>query len=360
MRLTTPLSAVLYILVLVLFSVPARASDQKGLEPAAAAVSAAAERRVALVIGNGAYVSAPLSNPVNDAKAMARSLNALGFEVIERENVTKSQMEDAVGLFGERLSEDAVGLVYYSGHGIQVAGKNYLIPIDAEIPSEQMVPLRTLDVDLVLTQMTAAHTRVNLLILDACRNNPFERRFRTTAGNGLAQMTAPVGTLVAYATAPGKTASDGSGVNGLYTQELLKAMKEPGLPIEEVFKRVRTAVRRESQDSQTPWEASSLEGSFYFVGIAGQQSVSPPSTSSPAQSLVPPSTSSPAQSLVPTVIGTWRWFNPNSSIVYIRPDGLTIHLANGIRVDAGTWTASENGSIRIHWKSGWSDWWRLS
>lgn len=241
------------------FGVTARASDQKGLEPAAAA----AERRVALVIGNAAYVSAPLTNPVNDAKAMAQSLKALGFEVIERENATKSQMEDAVGLFGEKLGEGAVGLVYYSGHGIQVAGKNYLIPIDAEIPSEQMAPLRTLDVDVVLTQMTAAHSRVNLLILDACRTNPFERRFRATAGNGLAQMSAPVGTLVAYATAPGKTASDGSGVNGLYTQEPLKAMREPGLPIEEVFKRVRTAVRRESQDARSRgkphrWKAASI------------------------------------------------------------------------------------------------------
>ena len=180
-------------------------------------------------------------------------------------------MEDAVGLFGERLSEDAVGLVYYSGHGIQVAGKNYLIPIDAEIPSEQMVPLRTLHVDLVLTQMTSAQHPGEFADPGCLPKQSFRASVSHHGGkNGLAQMTAPVGTLVAYATAPGKTASDGSGVNGLYTQELLKAMKEPGLPIEEVFKRVRTAVRRElPEDSQTPWEASSLEGSFYFVGIAG-------------------------------------------------------------------------------------------
>ena len=164
-----------------------------------------------------------------------------------------------------------MGWSYYSsGHGCRWGARDYLIPVDAEIGTEQMVPLRTLDADAILTQMTAARSRVNLVILDACRNNPFERRFRSTAGAGLAQMSAPTGTLIAYATAPGTVASDGAGGNGLYTQELLKAMRQPGLPVEEVFKRVRTAVRTASQDAQTPWEASSLEGDFIYRDALGR------------------------------------------------------------------------------------------
>ncbi|MBF0562868.1 MAG: SUMF1/EgtB/PvdO family nonheme iron enzyme [Alphaproteobacteria bacterium] len=246
------------------------------------------ERKIALVIGNASYAEQPLRNPVNDARAMARALHSQGFEVIARENATKAQMEDAVASFGEKLGPGAVGLVYYSGHGMQVNGRNFLIPVDANITSEQTVALRTLDADRVLEQMTAAQTRVNVVILDACRNNPFENRFRGTGG-GLAQMNAPSGTIIAYATAPGKVASDGSGTNGLYTQELLKAMATPGMKVEEVFKQVRVGVARYSNNAQTPWEASSLTGDFFFVpGNAGGTQVAslPPP---PAPALVVPS-----------------------------------------------------------------------
>ncbi|MEO5374786.1 MAG: SUMF1/EgtB/PvdO family nonheme iron enzyme [Alphaproteobacteria bacterium] len=235
------------------------------------------ERRVALVIGNATYASSPLANPVNDARAMTKVLRSQGFEVIVRENATKAQMEDAVATFGEKLGPGVVGLVYYSGHGMQVGGRNFLIPVDANITSEQTVALRTLDADRVLEQMTAAQTRVNVVILDACRNNPFERRFRAVGG-GLAQMNAPRGTIVAYATAPGKVASDGAGSNGLYTSELLKAMSVPGMKVEEVFKQVRVAVAQASSDAQIPWEASSLTGDFYFKpgGGAGAGGTKPP------------------------------------------------------------------------------------
>jgi uncharacterized caspase-like protein len=246
-------------------------------------VTTPAEKRVALVIGNASYPNAPLKNPVNDAHAMADTLRGVGFDVIERVNANKSQMEDAVVLFGKKLGDGAIGLVYYSGHGIQVAGKNYLVPVDADIDNEQAVPLRTIDADTVINQMMSAKTRVNLIILDACRNNPFERRFRALTGGGLAQMNAPEGTLVAYATAPGKVASDGSGSNGLYTQELLKALNEPGLPVEQVFKRVRATVTQASQGGQVPWESSSLIGEFYFrEGAAGQQPAPPVMAPAPA------------------------------------------------------------------------------
>ncbi|MFN3077444.1 MAG: caspase family protein [Alphaproteobacteria bacterium] len=226
------------------------------------------EHRVALVIGNARYAESPLKNPVNDSRAMAQILRSQGFDVIARENTTKAQMEDAVAAFGERLSRGAVGLMYYSGHGLQVGGKNYLVPVDVRFTTEQAVPLRTVDADNILNQMVAAQTRVNVVILDACRNNPFERRFRSVGG-GLAQMSAPRGTIIAYATAPGKEASDGDDGNGLYTQELLKAMAAPGVKVEEVFKQVRVAVAQASNDAQIPWEASSLTGDFYFVPGSG-------------------------------------------------------------------------------------------
>lgn len=224
---------------------------------------AAAETRIALVIGNADYKDAPLRNPVNDARDIASKLRAIGFDVILRENSTKQEMEDAIGSFGERLKDGAVAMVFYSGHGMQVDGRNFLIPVDARISTEPQVRLQTVDVDVVLDQMAAAHSRVNLVILDACRNNPFEHKFRGLSG-GLAQINAPEGTMIAYATAPGKVASDGEGQNGLYTEELLKAIDQPGLPIEEVFKHVRSAVMQRSSGAQTPWEASSLTGDFYF------------------------------------------------------------------------------------------------
>ena len=222
-------------------------------------------KRVALVIGNAAYPQNGLRNPVNDARAMGATLRLAGFTVISRENATKVQMEQAVGEFGRLLAPGSVALFYFAGHGMQVGGRNFLVPVDAKVATEQAVRLETLDVDLVLDQVAAAGTDVNLVILDACRHNPFERRFRAVGG-GLAQINAPKGTLIAYATAPGKVAADGEADNGLYTAKLIQAMKTPGLPLEEVFKRVRIEVSRDSKEAQTPWEASSLVGNFYFLG----------------------------------------------------------------------------------------------
>ncbi|MBL8704045.1 MAG: caspase family protein [Rhodospirillales bacterium] len=231
---------------------------------APALAQAAAAKKVALVIGNSTYKEQPLKNPANDARAMAAKLRQIGFQVIERQNATKTQMEKAVADFGEALNAGAIGLFYYAGHGLQVSGRNFLVPVDAQITSEQRVRLETVDVDVVLDQMDAAKSGVNLVILDACRNNPFERRFRA-AGGGLAQINAPQGTLIAYATAPGKVAADGDGANGLYTTRLLQHIGTPGVAVEEVFKRVRIDVSRDTNADQTPWESSSLVGSFMFV-----------------------------------------------------------------------------------------------
>src|SRR5258706_2604812 len=233
---------------------------------AARAQTPGSDRRVALVIGNGNYQgAAKLANPVNDARAMAAKLKKLGFDVIAVEDGTQKAMQRAIGQFSNKLGEDAISLFYYAGHGLQVSGHNYLVPIDAEISTEQTVRLETIDVDAVIDQMSMAKSRVNLVILDACRNNPFERRFRSVSG-GLASIEAPTGTMIAYATSPGRVAADGTGDNGLYTAELLSALDTPGAKVEDVFKRTRASVVAKSAGNQTPWESSSLTGDFYFQG----------------------------------------------------------------------------------------------
>jgi uncharacterized caspase-like protein len=176
-------------------------------------------------------------------------------------------MKRAMDDFGEQLKGYNVGLFYYAGHGIQVKGNNYLIPVDAALKVEQDVDYDCIDAGRLLGKMEAAGTTTNIVILDACRNNPFERQWSTRAsgqGNGLAFMNAPSGSIIAYATSPGKTASDGTGKNGLYTSAILQYINIPGLSIEEFFKNVRTAVERDSNRTQTPWESTSLKGNFYF------------------------------------------------------------------------------------------------
>ena len=221
-------------------------------------------RRIALVIGNGAYTSAPaLKNPPNDARDMAATLKALGFDVSSGVNVSQREMKRLIREFGQRLKAGGNGLFYYAGHGVQSKGHNYIIPVDAEIQSEADVEDSGVDVGLVLNYMDDAQNGLNIVILDACRNNPFARSFRS-ASDGLAQVDAPTGTLIAYATAPGRVAADGAGENGLYTSELLKAMRLPGLTATDMFMRVRAEVMKQTGSKQVPWEASSLVGAFYF------------------------------------------------------------------------------------------------
>jgi hypothetical protein len=219
--------------------------------------------RVALVIGNGAYPGAPLRNAVNDARSMSDSLARLGFRVITAENAGRDTMQKSILDFAAMLKDDSTGLFYYAGHGVQSRGKNYLLPVDAEVASERALKFEAVNVQAVLEEMAFAGNRVNIVILDACRNNPFERRFRG-GSRGLAAIDAARGTLIAYATSPGSVAADGDGDNGLYTAELLAALAVPDLKAEEVFKRVRVAVSDRSGGAQVPWESSSLTGDFVF------------------------------------------------------------------------------------------------
>ena len=224
-----------------------------------------ADRRVALVIGNATYKTAPLQNPVNDSRAMAKALRGLGFEVIERQNLSREGFSGVAREFGDKLRGATVGLFYFAGHGLQIKGRNFLVPVDADIAREDEVQYRSFDVNEVLDKMDSARTPVNLVVLDACRNNPFVRSFKTSQ-SGLAQMDAPTGTLIAFATAPGSVAQDGEGMaNGLYTGALLKHLATPGLAVEQMFKRVRVDVVSASKNSQVPWESSSLSRDFSFA-----------------------------------------------------------------------------------------------
>ncbi|MFS2033298.1 caspase domain-containing protein [Polaromonas sp. CT11-55] len=231
-----------------------------------AIAQAAAEPRLALLIGNATYKASPLRNPVNDVRLMESVLKESGFTVIKAENASMREMRRLVREFGDRLkAEGGIGLFYFSGHGVQVRGDNYLVSIDSDIRNEDEVPDDALNGNLVLEKMQSAGNRVNILILDACRNNPFPVKSRASS-SGLAGMQAPSGSLVAYATAPGAVAADGSGRNSPYTANLARVIRQPGLPIEEVFKQVRTAVRKETGNKQTPWENTALEGEFFFRG----------------------------------------------------------------------------------------------
>jgi hypothetical protein len=229
--------------------------------------------RQALVIGNGAYADAPLANPANDANAIGAELKRLGFSLELQVNAKREVMENAIRAFSASLAKNnAVGLFYFAGHGLQLDWRNYLVPTDARLDKVADVLRQTVDMGTLLTSLGKAGNPMNIVVLDACRDNPFDSDQRT--GKGLSQMDAPIGTLLAYATAPGNVASDGSGKNGLYTEHLLKEMSTPEAKLEDVFKRVRLAVRRSSQGQQIPWESTSLEEDFYFIPPANLKRLS--------------------------------------------------------------------------------------
>ena len=230
------------------------------------AVDNSAQNRTALVIGNANYIKAPLRNPVNDALAISEQLKIMGFEVFTYTDVSQAEMKNAIRKFGDALNKKSgVGLFYYAGHGVQSNGKNFLIPVDANIEREYDIEDQGVDSGLILRMMELYKNPLNIIVLDACRNNPYSRGFRSVE-EGLAPVyVAPTGSIISFATAPGKTASDGDGQNGLYTQELIKAMQQPNKNLEEVFKTVRINVAKLSDSKQIPWTNSSLMGEFYFT-----------------------------------------------------------------------------------------------
>src|ERR1700722_14367329 len=259
----------------------------------------AQESRIALVIGNSDYSSGPLPNPANDAKLVGDALTALGFDVIARRNADQVNMKRAIQEFGSRLEKAgpaAVSLFYYAGHGMQLSGRNYLIPTTARIEREGDVEIEAVSADWGIEQMKYARNRLNIVILDACRNNPFTRSMRSV-DHGLATMDAPAGILIAYSTAPGAVAADGTGRNSPYTEALTQAMREMHEPVEQVFKHVRVGVMSATSGKQVPWESSSLTGDFYF---AAPNKVAPETSNALASGAVP-ATGKPETG----TIGTW-------------------------------------------------------
>ena len=250
------------------------------------AAPAAAEKRVALVIGNSAYQNVTrLDNPRNDAGLMAETLSGLGFTLIggrAQLDLDKTSMDAAVQNFGRQVQGADVALFYYAGHGVQVSGANYLVPVSANPTREADVDFQMVDVNLVLRQMQGSGTRLNMVILDACRNNPFGARGLRASDGGLAQMRAPEGTLISYATQPGNVALDGTDGHSPYTRALAATVKQAGLDIFQTFNQVGLAVKRETGGSQQPWVSSSpIDGTFFFVAPA-------PAAASPQAAIAQP------------------------------------------------------------------------
>jgi uncharacterized caspase-like protein len=260
--------------------------------------------RVALVIGNGAYATVGrLANPGNDATLMAQTLKAAGFTLIgggAEIDLDKSHFDRAIAEFGRAIAGADVALFYYSGHGLQVDGTNFLVPVDANPSRRQDLDFQMVSADLVLHQMSGSGTKLNIIVLDACRNNPFEGTGLRSAGGGLAEMKAPEGTLISYATQPGSVARDGVGRDSPYTLALADAIRQPGLDIFRLFNRVGLDVKKTTDGQQQPWLAASpIEGDFAFTGAA----TAPPPAAAPAPA-PEPATAAKTATLAPPAATT--------------------------------------------------------
>ena len=273
-----------------------------------AAAPADAEPRVALVIGNSSYGDlGTLPNPVNDAKLIASTLKQVGFTVIEVEDADQQAMKRAIVDFGDKLSTagaGATGLFFYAGHGLQYGGENYLIPVHATLRKESDVDVEAVPVDLVLKQMDFAQSAVNIVILDACRNNPLSTSGRGVS-RGLAEIkTKPIGSFISYSTSPGEVAEDGNGADSPYSEALAKAILKPGQDLAEVFRDVRKSVIKATNQKQVPWDSWSLTDPYYFIPPTGQQGL--PMPGDPGN---PPGASAPAQiaSIDPKVLDNNYW-----------------------------------------------------
>lgn len=245
-------------------------------------VAARAENRLALVIGQSAYRTVTaLPNPANDARAMSQLLTDAGFDVTAAADLSQKDMNDKVGDFAAKIAAkgpDTVALVFYAGHGLQIDGENYLVPVDVDPRREADIPLQAVRLNDVLNTLNSVPSKMRILLLDACRNDPFPG-INQTAGHGLALVntkTGAPGTFLSYSTSPGAEAEDGNGADSPYTTALLAIAREPGLPIEDAFKRVRVSVNKATEGRQTPWESSSLTEDFAFVaGPAGASAAAP-------------------------------------------------------------------------------------
>ncbi|MFO0987819.1 MAG: caspase domain-containing protein, partial [Alphaproteobacteria bacterium] len=261
---------------------------------------ALAEQRVALVIGNSAYKHAPaLANPKNDAEGMAASLRRLKFEVVEGTDLDKPAMERLLQAFADKLEKADVALVFYAGHGLQVNGRNYLVPVDGKLDKESDLVFQAVPLDVIQGLMEQGQ-RTNIMILDACRDNPLARNLArtmgtrsTSIGRGLGETKAGIGTLIVYATQPGNVALDGDTKNSPFTAALLKHIEAPGLEIRQVLTRVRNDVITATREKQVPWDSSSLRGDFFFAAASGVPETKPPVEAKPGETKPPATTDTP-------------------------------------------------------------------
>lgn len=265
----------------------------------AGATAAHAENRLALVIGESAYRAVPsLPNPANDARAMATLLTEAGFTVTTASDLSQRELNQKVGDFTAEIAAkgpDTVALVFYAGHGLQIDGENYLVPVDVDPKREADIPLQAIRLNDIINTLNSVPTKSRIVLLDACRNNPFPA-LNGTVGRGLALVdtkTGAPGTFLSYSTSPGAEAEDGQGTDSPYTTALLTAARTPGLPIEQAFKQVRVAVNKATNGRQTPWESSSLTEDFRFVSASGP---------SDANAALPSSSSAPTSPSSPTVV----------------------------------------------------------
>ena len=273
------------------------------------------QQRIALVIGNANYTVGKLKTPLNDATDMANALKELGFEVILLKDSSKRQMDDALDQFTTRINQGYVGLFYYAGHGMEVEGENYLIPVNAQIKYEKDVEYESMPLGKILGRMEDAGNRINIVILDACRDNPFRKFWRSSSRGLTAPLQAVSGTLIAFATAPGKVASDGTGRNGLFTSYLLKYLKTPNMEVDLMLRKVRSDVAQNTNNYQVPWTSSSLIGEFAFNQKT--ETTPPIVTSSPVPK------PSPSIAVVPTP-------KPTPSPVLSQPGTTLISRSTGV------------------------------
>lgn len=239
----------------------------------ACAAAAQPVERVALLIGNGAYPGAPLRNPLNDVRALADALRPLGFVVTVRENLGRAAMREAVRTFVLGARDARVRFFHFAGHGLQLRGRSYLLPVDARIESESDIVERTVDATELADQLGAIPTGANVLVIDACRTHPLftsGARRMWAARPGLAEVKPPQGTLVAFSTRPGQVARDGTGDTSIYMRHLVQAIRDDAdLPVELLFKRVRDAVASATRNAQVPWESSDIVGDLCLRPVTG-------------------------------------------------------------------------------------------
>jgi hypothetical protein len=284
--------------------------------------AAAGVPRSALVIGNSAYTEIPaLVNPVNDARDIAAKLRSLNFDVVHGENLDQRGMEKVIREFGRRVrAVKGDALFYYAGHGVEREGRNYLIPLEAGIEGPEDLRYKAVDVGQLLGQLESAKNGVNIIVLDACRNNPYEN-FRGIGVQGLASMTGPTGSLIAFATSPGSVAADGVGRNGVFTKHLLHAMGKPGAGLDETFREVRRSVANETRRGQIPWSNSSVIGDFYFTppGAEDSSGVLP----SPGESGAPtPDSASDARF---TMLSERELLDQNTGLIWLCSTGRSVY-----------------------------------